>query len=79
MEDVQLIPHQKAGSAQLFVVLIDGSSSMFENDGEAIKKVYNALMRASVVGSFSGGWLEDGCGSHAVYVWGSCWTRWWPS
>ena len=52
MEDVQLIPHQKAGSAQLFVVLIDGSSSMFENDGEAIKKVYNALMRASVVGSF---------------------------
>ena len=52
MEDVQLIQHQEAGSSQLFVVLIDGSSSMFENNGEAVTKVYNALMRPSVIESF---------------------------
>lgn len=52
MPEFQLIPHERAGSAQLFIVVIDGSSSMYENDGEAIKKVYNALMRVSVAESF---------------------------
>jgi len=39
MKEFKLVPHERAGSAQLFIVMIDGSSSMFDNDGEAIKKV----------------------------------------
>ena len=50
--DVELIPHEPVSSGQLFIVLIDGSGSMYENDSERIKKVYEALMMPSVVKGF---------------------------
>lgn len=50
--DFQLIPHEPVGSGQLFVILIDGSASMFEGDGDRIRKVYSALLKKSVVDGF---------------------------
>lgn len=41
---------QRAG--QLFIVLIDGSGSMYENDSAALTKVYNALKREEVLDAF---------------------------
>ena len=52
MEDIELIPHDPVSSGQLFVLLIDGSGSMYENDGERVKKVYSALMTKSVIDGF---------------------------
>jgi hypothetical protein len=50
--DFQLIPHEPVSAGQLFVVLIDGSASMFENDGDRIRKVYTALLTKSVIDGF---------------------------
>jgi hypothetical protein len=50
--DVQLIPHEPVGTGQLYVLVIDGSGSMFENDRERINKVYAALLDKSVVDGF---------------------------
>ncbi|MEQ1506755.1 MAG: vWA domain-containing protein [Myxococcota bacterium] len=60
--DVQLIPHEPMVSGQLFVLLIDGSGSMFENDGERIRKVYSALLAPSVIAGF---YPEDAAGGRA--------------
>ena len=49
---VHLEPHEPVSSGQLFVVLIDGSGSMYENDSERIKKVYQALMMPAVINAF---------------------------
>jgi hypothetical protein len=50
--DVELIPHEPMSSGQLFILLIDGSGSMYENGGERIQKVYEALLMPSVVRGF---------------------------
>lgn len=55
--DVTLIPHEPVTSGQLFILLIDGSGSMYENDSERIKKVYQALMMPKVINGF---FPEDG-------------------
>ena len=50
--DLELIPHEPVSSGQLFILLIDGSGSMYENDGERIQKVYQALLNKDVVNGF---------------------------
>lgn len=50
--DVELIPHEPIASGQLFVLLIDGSGSMHENQQERIRKVYSALLKPSVIDGF---------------------------
>jgi hypothetical protein len=50
--EFQLIPHEPVSSGQLFIVLIDGSGSMYENGGERIRKVWSALLKKSVVDGF---------------------------
>ena len=52
IEDIELIPHDPVNSGQLFVLLIDGSGSMYENDGERVNKVYSALLTKSVIEGF---------------------------
>ncbi|MBX2796019.1 MAG: VWA domain-containing protein [Myxococcales bacterium] len=51
-EDVQLVPHEAMASGQLFILLIDGSTSMHANGQERIRKVRSALLRPSVVEGF---------------------------
>jgi len=51
-EDYELIPHNPRSSGQLYIVVIDGSSSMYDNDGERIRKVYKALMSKDVANAF---------------------------
>jgi hypothetical protein len=50
--DFDLIPHDPVAGGQLFVLLIDGSGSMYENGGERVQKVYQALMTPSVIDGF---------------------------
>lgn len=50
--EFELVPHEPIGSGQLFVLLIDGSGSMHENEGERIRKVYSALLAPSVMDGF---------------------------
>lgn len=50
--DFELVPHEPIGSGQLYVIVLDGSGSMYANDGERIKKVYSALLKPSVVERF---------------------------
>ena len=45
---IELTGHDARDTSQLYILLIDGSSSMYENDGEPIKKVYRALLDRSV-------------------------------
>jgi len=52
VEDYELIPHDPVSGGQLFILLIDGSGSMYDNDGERAKKVYTALLTKSVVDGF---------------------------
>ncbi|MCB9686720.1 MAG: VWA domain-containing protein [Alphaproteobacteria bacterium] len=49
---VELIPHEPIGTGQLFVLVIDGSGSMWENDGARIRKVYAALLAPKVIDAF---------------------------
>ena len=63
-DDVELIPHEPVSSGQLFVLLIDGSGSMYENDGERAKKVYQALMNPDVIRGF----LPDDNGGTGVVL-----------
>ncbi|MEM6931570.1 MAG: vWA domain-containing protein, partial [Myxococcota bacterium] len=51
-ETVELVPHEPVSPSQLFVVLIDGSASMFANGGARIGAVRDALLRDSVVQTF---------------------------
>ncbi|MCB9675083.1 MAG: VWA domain-containing protein [Alphaproteobacteria bacterium] len=57
-ESYELIPHNPRTSGQLYVVIIDGSSSMYDNDGERIRKVNRALLSREVADAFFPG--EDG-------------------
>lgn len=50
--EVELIPHEPVGAGQLYIIVLDGSGSMFENEGERIRKVYSALMTPSVIDGF---------------------------
>jgi hypothetical protein len=50
--DVQVVPHEPVSSGQLFVILIDGSGSMYENNGDRINRVYAALLKRSVENGF---------------------------
>lgn len=51
-EDFELVPHDPVSGGQLFVVMIDGSGSMYLNNNERINKVYQALSSAGVVRAF---------------------------
>lgn len=51
-EDFELVPHEPVSAGQLFILVIDGSGSMYENDSERIKKVYEALMAPAVIRGF---------------------------
>ena len=51
-EVYEIIPHNPRESGQLYVVVIDGSGSMYENDGERMRKVENALLLPEVVNAF---------------------------
>jgi hypothetical protein len=64
-DDFQLVPHDPVSSGQLFVLVIDGSGSMYENDGARIKKVYDALMQPEVARGFL---PEDNGGSGVVLL-----------
>ncbi|MBW1878091.1 MAG: VWA domain-containing protein [Deltaproteobacteria bacterium] len=48
----ELVRHNPRRSGQLFIVLIDGSGSMYENNNEQINNVYQALLRPKVKESF---------------------------
>lgn len=51
-DDYELIPHDPVSAGQLFVLVIDGSGSMYEGGGERIKKVYEALLKPAVIKGF---------------------------
>jgi len=51
-EEMQLIPHEPTASGQLFILLIDGSGSMYEDDQARIRKVHSALLKPSVIDGF---------------------------
>ena len=64
-DDFELIPHDPVSSGQLFVLVIDGSGSMYENDGERAKKVYDALMNPADIKGFL---PEDNGGTGVVLL-----------
>jgi len=51
-EDIELVSHDARRVNQLFIILIDGSGSMYEQDGGRIKAVRKALLNEDVVNSF---------------------------
>ena len=51
-DDFVLLPHDPVAGGQLFVLLIDGSGSMYDNEGERIIKVYQALRQPDVLDAF---------------------------
>ena len=51
-DEFELIPKEPIKSGQLFILVVDGSSSMFENEGERIQKVYQALLNKRVIAGF---------------------------
>ncbi len=51
-EDFELVPHDARRVNQLFILLIDGSGSMYEQNGGRIKAVRKALLNPDVVDSF---------------------------
>lgn len=56
----ELVRHNPRRSGQLFIVLIDGSGSMYENNNEQINKVYQALLRPKVKEAFFPNNVETG-------------------
>ncbi len=50
--DFELIPYEPQVGGQLFVLLLDKTLTMHENNNARINKVYSALMRKSVIESF---------------------------
>ena len=48
----ELTPHEPLRASQLFIVLMDGSGSMYRGDQPMIDKVYRALMRPNVIDAF---------------------------
>ncbi|TNE90763.1 MAG: VWA domain-containing protein [Deltaproteobacteria bacterium] len=57
---VELTPMEEQRAGQLFIVLIDGSGSMYENDAAALTKVYNALRDREVIDAFYPGKVDTG-------------------
>jgi hypothetical protein len=51
-DSFELVPMEAADSGQLFILVVDGSSSMFINEGERIKKVWSALLDKQVIDGF---------------------------
>lgn len=51
-QNYELIPHNPRSAGQLYIVLIDGSGSMWEEDGRKINDVYKALMSREVSDAF---------------------------
>ena len=64
-DDFELVPHDPVSAGQLYVLVIDGSGSMYEKDGERIKKVYDALMNPAVIRGFL---PEDNGGTGVVLL-----------
>ncbi|MCO4747505.1 MAG: VWA domain-containing protein [Proteobacteria bacterium] len=56
--ELEAMGEQRAG--QLFIVLIDGSGSMYENDSAALGKVYSALKNKDVLDAFFPGTVDTG-------------------
>lgn len=52
VDDFELIPHEPVTGGQLFVLVVDSSGSMYENGGERINKVRDALLSPDVVQAF---------------------------
>lgn len=52
VEDIELVPYDPVSGGQLFILIIDGSGSMYENNNDRINKVYQALMSESVIRAF---------------------------
>ncbi|MBA2321879.1 MAG: VWA domain-containing protein [Deltaproteobacteria bacterium] len=50
--DFELFPHDPQVGGQLFVLLLDKTTTMHENGNARINKVYSALLRKSVIESF---------------------------
>jgi hypothetical protein len=50
--DTVLVPHDPVRADQLFIVLLDGSGSMFEPETMIIDRVYRALMKNGVKSAF---------------------------
>lgn len=50
--EYELIPREPLQTGQLFILVIDGSGSMYENGGERAKKVYQALLNKNVIEKF---------------------------
>lgn len=61
-DDVQILPHEPVSGGQLFVLVLDGSGSMFEGDGARARAVHDALLRADVIAGF----FPEGDGLSAV-------------
>ena len=57
---VELNPRGPMRTGQLFIVLIDGSGSMYDNDAAGLTKVYNALKDPSVIDAFYPGDVPTG-------------------
>jgi len=51
-ERYRIVPHEPAQPSQLFVLLVDGSASMFADGGARIRAVGDALLRDSVIDAF---------------------------
>jgi len=49
---IELTQHEPGRASQLFVVLLDGSASMYKGESPMIDRVYRALMRQSVIDAF---------------------------
>lgn len=56
----ELQSHDPRRAGQLFILLIDGSGSMYENDNEQIDKLYKALMNRKVTDAFYPGDVPTG-------------------
>lgn len=50
--DFELVPHDPIAGGQLFVLVIDKTQTMHENNNERINKVYSALMNPKVIDAF---------------------------
>ncbi len=50
--DVELIAHDPVRGGQLFVLVVDGSGSMFEDGASRARALHDALLRAEVVDGF---------------------------
>jgi Mg-chelatase subunit ChlD len=57
--DFELIPHGRTRTGQLFVVMVDGSGSMFEGPDPVVDRVEEALLTREVIDAFFPGKDDD--------------------